>query len=91
LDHDDLLMPDAIAEVKAAFEELRIGFVYSNAANFRGDFEPAERFADGQPHDQYRFASSAAAHGETAEERTAEQRHCQSLLLGFTEPRQCAS
>jgi O-antigen biosynthesis protein len=47
LDHDDLLMPDAIAEVKTAFADSRIGFVYSNAANFRGDFEPAGRFADG--------------------------------------------
>jgi O-antigen biosynthesis protein len=47
LDHDDLLMPDAIAEVGAAFADPRIGFVYSNAANFRGDFEPVERFADG--------------------------------------------
>jgi O-antigen biosynthesis protein len=40
-------MPDAIAEVGAAFADSRIGFVYSNAANFRGDFEPTERFADG--------------------------------------------
>ncbi len=31
LDHDDLLMPDAIVEVKKAFLDPSIGFVYSNA------------------------------------------------------------
>jgi glycosyltransferase involved in cell wall biosynthesis len=31
LDHDDLLTPTAIQEVKEAFEDPEIGFVYSNA------------------------------------------------------------
>lgn len=31
LDHDDLLLPTAVAECKAAFENERVGFVFSNA------------------------------------------------------------
>lgn len=34
LDHDDLLTPDAIAEVVRAFESTGCGFVYSNTAEF---------------------------------------------------------
>lgn len=30
LDHDDELMPDALAEINAAFEDKSVGFVYSN-------------------------------------------------------------
>jgi glycosyltransferase involved in cell wall biosynthesis len=30
LDHDDLLTPDAIAEIRKAFEDETVGFVYSN-------------------------------------------------------------
>lgn len=44
LDHDDLLMPEAIKEVKEAFKDLKIGFVYSNTANFTGNFQKARRF-----------------------------------------------
>lgn len=35
LDHDDILTPDALAEVAAAFEDPEIGFVYSDAADFQ--------------------------------------------------------
>jgi glycosyltransferase involved in cell wall biosynthesis len=30
MDHDDLLLPEAVAEVKQAFEDPEVGFVYSN-------------------------------------------------------------
>lgn len=33
LDHDDLLLPDAISEVKKAFEDSEVGFVYSNTVH----------------------------------------------------------
>jgi glycosyltransferase involved in cell wall biosynthesis len=35
LDHDDLLTPDALAEIAAAFEDPEIGFVYSDSADFQ--------------------------------------------------------
>lgn len=35
LDHDDLLLPTAISEIKKAFEDPNVGFVYSN--NYRTD------------------------------------------------------
>lgn len=35
LDHDDLLTPDALEEVAAAFEDPEIGFVYSDGADFQ--------------------------------------------------------
>jgi glycosyltransferase involved in cell wall biosynthesis len=35
LDHDDILTPDALAEVAAAFEDPEIGFVYSDSADFQ--------------------------------------------------------
>ena len=44
LDHDDLLTPDAIAEIREAFEDLEVGFVYSNALMTRIDGAPHERF-----------------------------------------------
>lgn len=44
LDHDDLLMPTAIAEVKKAFEDSEIGFVYSNTIHATGDFGKIQRF-----------------------------------------------
>jgi SAM-dependent methyltransferase len=44
LDHDDLLTSDAIEEVKKAFEDKEVGFVYSNFANFQGNFERTERW-----------------------------------------------
>ena len=44
LDHDDLLTPDAISEVKRAFEDESVGFVYSNTIHSTGDFKPIERF-----------------------------------------------
>jgi predicted SAM-dependent methyltransferase len=48
MDHDDLLTPDALAEVVKAFEENpEVGFVYSNCANFKDDFQPVPRYADG--------------------------------------------
>lgn len=45
LDHDDLLTPDAISEIKRAFEEdQEVGFVYSNSCNFQGDFQKTEKY-----------------------------------------------
>jgi hypothetical protein len=37
-DHDDLLMPGAFEKVREAFTDVT-GFVYSDSANFAGDFE----------------------------------------------------
>ncbi len=44
LDHDDLLTPDAIACVRAAFDDPAVGFVYSNALYTDMDFGKRERF-----------------------------------------------
>lgn len=44
LDHDDILMPDAIAEVQKAFEDPEVGFVYSNAIHAFEDFKKYPRF-----------------------------------------------
>lgn len=46
LDHDDLLMPTAIEEVEKAFKDAEVGFVYSNTANFRNNFEKTERYGE---------------------------------------------
>lgn len=41
LDHDDMLTPDALAEVAKAFDDPEVGFVYSNCAEFReGTWKP---------------------------------------------------
>jgi O-antigen biosynthesis protein len=45
LDHDDLLMDGAVEEVKKAFKDKEVGFVYSNTANFKDDFQKTERHA----------------------------------------------
>jgi len=48
VDHDDLLTDDAIIEVQAAFDsDPEVGFVYSNSANFRRNFEKTERYQAG--------------------------------------------
>jgi glycosyltransferase involved in cell wall biosynthesis len=44
LDHDDLLTPDAIEEVKNAFEDPEVGFAYSNTIHSTGDFKKIQRF-----------------------------------------------
>lgn len=44
VDHDDVLMPDALAEVTKAFEDQEVGFVYSNTANFKDNFQPTEKY-----------------------------------------------
>lgn len=49
MDHDDLLTPDALAEVAAAFEDPEVGFAYSNAIHsWKGpdgiDFQKTQRF-----------------------------------------------
>ena len=52
LDHDDLLMPTAIAEVQQAFEDQDVGFVYSNTIHSwkdpatGADFQKVQRFDD---------------------------------------------
>jgi SAM-dependent methyltransferase len=45
LDHDDLLTDDAIKEIRKAFEDPRIGFVHSNATNFKNNFEPTPLYS----------------------------------------------
>jgi SAM-dependent methyltransferase len=44
LDHDDLLMPTAVADCKAAFADERIGFVYSNALHCDAEGKKVNRF-----------------------------------------------
>lgn len=44
LDHDDMLMPNAIEEVKRAFEDSDIGFAYSNTIHATGEFAKVTRF-----------------------------------------------
>ena len=47
LDHDDLLLPDAIEEVVKAYEnDEEVGFVYSNAVRSTLDFKKLDRFSD---------------------------------------------
>lgn len=42
LDHDDLLTPNAVLRIKQAFEDPKIGFVYSDFAEFEdGSWKPA--------------------------------------------------
>jgi SAM-dependent methyltransferase len=44
LDHDDFLAPEAIAEVRAAFEAPEVGFVYSNALYTNLELGKVRRF-----------------------------------------------
>lgn len=44
LDHDDMLTPTAVAAVKAAFADERVGFVYSNTIHANEDLSRRERF-----------------------------------------------
>ena len=46
LDHDDLLMPNALEEINNAFLDPEIGFVYSNTIRCTGDFKPTEVFSN---------------------------------------------
>lgn len=46
LDSDDLLTPDAVEEVKKAFEDPEIGFVYSNSIYSTADFKQCETFSE---------------------------------------------
>jgi O-antigen biosynthesis protein len=57
LDHDDLLVSTAIEECKKAFEDPEIGFVYSDTANFRNDFQKTERYnpAHGWKYEEFSF------------------------------------
>ena len=45
VDFDDILLPGAVEEVKKAFEDPEIGFVYSNFSNFQGDFQKTPRYS----------------------------------------------
>ena len=45
LDCDDLLMPTAIEEIVAAFEDSAVGFVYSNAIHATAELEKVDRFS----------------------------------------------
>ena len=44
LDHDDILTEGAIDEIRKAFEDPEIGFVYSNSCNFTKDFEATQPY-----------------------------------------------
>jgi len=44
LDHDDLLHPESVAKVKKAFDNSKVGFVYSNTVHATGDMQPIQRF-----------------------------------------------
>jgi SAM-dependent methyltransferase len=56
VDHDDLLTDNAIASLILAFEQNpECGFVYSNSASFRNNFEPTERFSEGNGWDYRPF------------------------------------
>ena len=44
LDHDDLLTEDAISEIKNAFKDPEVGFVYSNTANFSDNFQATPKY-----------------------------------------------
>lgn len=44
LDHDDLLMPEAISKVKEAFEDPEVGFAYSDAIRCNMNYVAAPRF-----------------------------------------------
>lgn len=46
LDHDDLLTPDAIEEVRRGFDNPNVGFVYSNTIHSTGDFRKITRFSE---------------------------------------------
>jgi O-antigen biosynthesis protein len=56
LDHDDILTPDALKDIKEAFTS-EIGFVYSNSANFKDDFQPTEKYSSnyGWKYREYEF------------------------------------
>ncbi len=47
LDHDDLLTCDALAELRGAYEDEKVGFVYSNAVHCDLFFNRVPRFGDG--------------------------------------------
>jgi O-antigen biosynthesis protein len=44
LDHDDLLLPSAISEVIKAFQDEKVGFVYSNVIRVNVGWQKTERF-----------------------------------------------
>ena len=44
LDHDDLLTPDAVSEVRKSFEDNNIGFAYSNTIHCTMDGQPNQHF-----------------------------------------------
>lgn len=46
VDHDDLLMPTAVADVKAVFTDPEIGFVYSNTVHSDRDFNNVGKFSE---------------------------------------------
>lgn len=48
LDHDDMLMPDAVETIHHVLKTTEAGFMYGNAASFKGNFEKADRFDESQ-------------------------------------------
>ena len=44
VDHDDLASPHCISEIQKAFEDEKIGFVYSNTVHATADWKPRQRF-----------------------------------------------
>lgn len=47
LDHDDLLAENCLEEVKKAFEDPKVGFVYSNTLHCDGAWGKTDRYAEG--------------------------------------------
>lgn len=45
LDHDDMLLPNCIAELREAFSDNSVGFVYSNTVQATAEMKPVERFS----------------------------------------------
>jgi glycosyltransferase involved in cell wall biosynthesis len=57
VDHDDLLTETAISDTITAFiQNPDCGFVYSNSASFRNNFEKTERFSEGNGWDYRPFS-----------------------------------
>jgi predicted SAM-dependent methyltransferase len=57
VDHDDILVDGAVEEVKKAFKDKEVGFVYSNFVNFKDDFKKVERYpySDGWRYRDFKY------------------------------------
>jgi SAM-dependent methyltransferase len=64
-DADDLLVPGAIEQIRAAYQDPEIGFVYSNAAYFKDDFQKVPRF---DPSNGWQYRPYTAPNGHELDE-----------------------